>query len=124
MPSLIVAVLPNARTCQDVLETWDRLGVSGITILESAGLHELKQIRGRRDDLPLMPSLRHLLETEDYHHRTAFVAVPDDFDINSLLKATEKAVGGDFDAPDSGVIFVLPITRALGLRPHWLHGRP
>jgi hypothetical protein len=123
MPSLIVAVLPNLERCQDVLETWERLGVTGITILESAGLHSLKQMRGRRDDVPLMPSLRHLLETEEYHHRTAFVVVDDSFDLDGLLRATEQAVCEDFDAPDSGFIFVVPVTLALGLRPHWVQGR-
>lgn len=123
MPSLIVAILPNAERSHDVLETWDRLGVTGITIVESAGLHGLKQMRGRRDDLPLMPSLRHLLETEEYHHRTAFVVVDDDFDLQGLLRATEKAVGGDYNAPDSGILFVVPIAQVLGLRPHWARGR-
>jgi hypothetical protein len=119
MPSLIVAVMPNIDRCQDVLETWERLGVTGITILESAGLHSLKQMRGRRDDLPLMPSLRHILGAEEYHHRTAFVVVDDSFDLQELLRATEQAACGDFNAPDSGLIFVLPVTFALGLQPHW-----
>ncbi len=47
MPSLIVAILPNIDRCHDVLQAWDRLGVTGITIVESAGLHKLKQVRGR-----------------------------------------------------------------------------
>lgn len=115
MPNLIVAIMPNLDRCQDVLRTWDRLGVTGITILESAGLHGLKQVRGRRDDMPLIPSLRHLLETEEYHHRTAFVVVDDDFDLQGLLRATEQAVGGSFDAPDSGLLFVAPLSHVLGL---------
>lgn len=115
MPSLVVAVLPNLDRCQDVLQTWERLGLAGVTIVESAGLHGLKQARGRRDDMPLMPSLRHLLETEEYHHRTAFVVVADDFDLPGLLRATEQAVGGDFSAPNSGLLFVLPVSHALGL---------
>jgi hypothetical protein len=123
MPNLIVAVIPGIDRCQDVLETWERLGVTGITIVESAGLHRLKQIRGRRDDLPLMPSLHHLLDSEEHHHRTAFVVVGDDFDIQGLLRATEQAVGGDFNAADSGLLFVVPVTHALGLRPHWVQGR-
>lgn len=122
MPSLIVAVMPNMDRCQDVLETWERLGVTGITILESAGLHSLKQMGGRRDDMPLMPSLRHLLEAEEYHHRTAFVVVDDGFDLAGLLRATEQAACGDFNAPDSGLVFVVPVTLALGLRPHWTQG--
>jgi hypothetical protein len=122
MPSLIVAVMPNIDRCQDVLETWERLGVPGITILESAGLHSLRQRRGRRDDLPLMPSLHHILGTEEYHHRTAFVVVDDSFDLQELLRATEQAICGDFNAPDSGMVFVMPVTLALGLRPHWTQG--
>jgi hypothetical protein len=123
MPNLVVVVMPNMDCCQDVLDAWERLGVTGITILESAGLHSLKQTRGRRDDMPLMPSLHHLLETEEYHHRTAFAVVDDDFDLQGLLRGTEQAVGGDFNAPNSGLVFVVPVTLALGLRPHWTQGR-
>jgi hypothetical protein len=122
MASLIVAILPNLDRCQDVLATWERLGVTGITILESAGLHELNQLRGRRDDMPLLPSLRHLLESEEYHHRTVLVVVGDDFDLQGLLHATELACGGDFNAPDSGLLFVVPVTHVLGLHPHWSQG--
>jgi hypothetical protein len=119
MPSLIVVIMPNIDRCQDVLETWERLGVTGITIVESAGLHSLKQMRLMRDDIPLMPSMRHVLEAEEYHHRTAFVVVEDGFDLEGLVQATEQAVCGDFNAPDSGLIFVVPVLMARGLRPHW-----
>jgi len=121
MPNLVVAVLPNQERCRDVLGTWERLGVSGITILESIGLHRLKQAFGRRDDMPFMPSLRHLVDNEEYHHRTVFVVLDDDFDLEGLLTATEAAAGS-FNAPDSGLVFVMPVTRVLGLRPHWKGG--
>ena len=41
MPNLVVVIVPNLDRCQDVLQTWERLGVTGVTILESAGLHGL-----------------------------------------------------------------------------------
>ncbi len=119
MPNLVVAVLPNLDRCQEVLGTWERLGVTGVTILESIGLHRLKQAFARRDDLPLIPSLRHLTESEEYHHRTVFVLLDDDFDLDRFLAATQEKVG-DFTDPDSGLLFVVPVTRALGLRPHWI----
>jgi nitrogen regulatory protein PII len=118
MPSLIVAVLPNFDCCHDVLEAWERFGVPGITILESAGVHRIKQLRGRRDDMPLLPSLRHLTESEEYHHRTVLAVVDDEFDLDGLMAATEAAVGGSFDSPDTGLLFVTPVTRVLGLRSH------
>ncbi len=117
MPNLVVAVLPNIERCRDVMEAWDRFNVPGVTILESLGMHKLKQAFGRRDDMPLMPSLRRLIESEEYHHRTIFTVVGDDFDLDGLLAATEAAVE-NFQAPDSGIVFVVPVTRVLGLRPH------
>jgi nitrogen regulatory protein PII len=121
---MVVVVMPDVAKCQDVLDAWEKRGVSGVTILESLGMHKIQQARRSqarlgRDDLPLIPSLRHLLEGEEYHHRTAFAVVDDDFDLDRLIEATRVAVGGDFDAPNSGVLFVVPVTRAYGLRPYW-----
>lgn len=116
MPDLVVAVLPDVERCRNVMEVWDRFGVPGVTILESLGMHKLKQALGRRDDMPLIPSLRHLIESEEYHHRTIFTVVGDDFDLDGLLAATEEVVGS-FQAPDSGIVFVVPVTRVLGLQP-------
>ena len=122
MPNMVVVVMSDAQLCEDVLDAWQKFGVTGVTILESLGAHKVQQVRAMRDDLPLLPSLRHLMEGEEYHHRTAFVVLDDDFDLDGLIEATEQAVGGDFDAPDTGILFVVPVTRALGMRPYWKRG--
>jgi nitrogen regulatory protein PII len=123
MPNVVVVVMPDLGKCQDVLDAWEKYGVSGVTVLESLGMHKIQQMRAQRDDLPLLPSLRHLMESEEYHHRTAFVVVDDDFYLDGLIEATERAVGGDFDAPNSGILFVVPVTRAFGMRPYWKRER-
>jgi nitrogen regulatory protein PII len=124
MPSAVFIVMSGLDKCQDVLEAWEKLGVTGVTILESIGLRKVQEILTRRDDLPLFPSLRHMLEGEEYHHRTAFVVVDDDFDLEGLIQAAEQAVGGDLNAPDTGILFVVPVTRALGMRPYWKRAHP
>ncbi len=91
MPNLVVVVMPDLQRFHEVLDAWEKKSVTGVTILESLGLHKVQQLRARRDDLPLFPSLRHLLESEEYHHRTAFVVVDDDFDLDGLIEATEQA---------------------------------
>jgi hypothetical protein len=58
------------------------------------------------------------MESEEYHHRTAFTVLDDDFDLDRLVEATQRVVG-DFDAPNSGLMLVVPVARAWGLRPHW-----
>ena len=118
MPNRVIVVMPDLSKFHDVLDAWERCGVSGVTILESLGLHTVRQMKAARDDLPLIPSLRSLMESEEVHHRTAFTVLDDDFDLDRLVQATQRVVG-DFTAPNSGLMVVLPVTRAWGLRPHW-----
>ena len=113
MPNVIFVVLPNLETCQDMLRAWQAAGVSTGTILDSMGLHEIDQ-RGR-DDLPLFPSMRNLLAHET-PQRTMFAVVGDDVDLEHIIAASE-AVVGSFDRPNSGILFVLPVTHVRGLRP-------
>ena len=114
MPNLIVAVLLDMQVCHDVIHVWEEAGVTGATILDSVGMRHVIQRHTQRDDLPLMPSLRKLLESEEFNHRTIFSVVPDDFDIDELIRRTEALVG-DFDESNSGFLFVVPVTKARGL---------
>lgn len=114
MPQLILLVLDDPGKVPDVLNAWLAVGVPGVTLLDSAGLgHEFGK-HGPRDDFPLIPSLESLLRGREEQHRTLFAAVPDDLDINALIAATE-AITGPLDDPDTGILMVLPITRARGL---------
>jgi hypothetical protein len=67
-----------------------------------------------RDDLPLMPSLRSLLESEEYNHRTILSVLPDELDVDDLVRRTEALVG-NFDQADTGFLFVMPVLVARGL---------
>ena len=116
MPNLIVAIVTEMRICHDVIRVWEEAGVPGATILDSIGMRHLQQ-RAKRDDLPLIPSLRSMLEQDEYNHRTIFSVVPDGFDIEDLVRRTEALVG-DFDAPHTGLLFVVPVTMIRGLQRH------
>lgn len=114
MAELIVLVLDDPDKTEDVLTAWLAAGVSGVTILDSAGLSHKLGRRGLRDDFPLFPSLEHLLRSREEPHRTLFAVVPDGFEMETLAAATEK-ITGDLDEPDTGILFVLPVTRVWGL---------
>jgi len=113
MPKLIVAIVLDIDICHQVVRVWEQAGVTGATILDSIGMRHLLA-HTQRDDLPLMPSLRSLLESEEYNHRTILIVIPDDLDLEDLVKRTE-AVVGDFDKADSGFLFVVPVLMARGL---------
>jgi nitrogen regulatory protein P-II 1 len=113
MPNLLVLVLDNPDQCHSILDAWEQAGVTGITILESTGQARMR--KAMRDDLPLMPSLRDLLAGTELHHRTLFSVVGDDEVLERAIAATERTIG-DLNSHHTGVLFVMPVTRVLGLK--------
>lgn len=114
MPEVIVLVLDDGNKVSEVLNAWLTAGVSGVTLLDSAGLgHEFAK-HGMRSDLSFMPSLESLLRVREERSRTIFSIVPDGFDVDALIAATE-AITGSLDKPDTGILFTIPVTRARGL---------
>jgi hypothetical protein len=112
MNHLVVLVLDNLEQCPSVLDAWEGAGVGGITILESTGLRRVRGVL--RDDLPLFPSIRDLLSSAETHHRTLFAVVRDEATVDRLTAATE-AVVGDLAQPNTGLFFVVPVSKVLGL---------
>jgi nitrogen regulatory protein P-II 1 len=115
VPKLVVVIVTDMQVCHDVVRVWEEAGVSGATILDSTGMRHLQQRQAHRDDLPLIPSLRTLLEQEEFNHRTVFSIVSDEFDVDTLIRRTEELVG-DFEAPHTGLLFVVPVLTVRGLR--------
>jgi hypothetical protein len=114
MIHLVVLVLNDVTQLEPVLDAWTREGARGITVLHSTGL---ERVRGgwRRDDMPLFPSLRDLLEHDELHHRTLFTVVVGDALVERLIAAAQ-AIVGDFDTANTGILFTVPVGRALGLQ--------
>ncbi len=112
MAHLVVFVLDNLEQCSQVLDAWERAGAPGVTILESTGLGHLRG--AMRDDLPLIPSLRDLLASQELHHRTLFSVIPDEETVERVIAATEQVIG-DFTRHHTGLLFVVPVARVLGL---------
>ena len=114
MSELVVLVLNDPDRTEDVLNAWLDVGISGATILDSSGLsHHISKHR-LRDDLPLFPSLSDLLRSREEQHRTLFAVLPDGFDVEGLVAVTEQ-ITGPLDEPGTGIMFVVPVTRAWGL---------
>jgi nitrogen regulatory protein PII len=115
MPNLIALVLLKESLCDEVVRACEEAGVPGLSILESYGLSHVQKGRATREDLPLLPSLRALMEGDEVSHRIIFSVLPDGFDLEDLISRIET-ITGDLDAPGSGFLFVVPVTRVRGLR--------
>ena len=113
MPSLAFLVLHDLNHFDDILSAWHDAGAPAITILDAVGTRDLKE-QASRDDLPLMPSIRDLIQSDDAPRTTIFSVVPDDI-VDKLADATEKLMG-DLSEKGKGIFFVVPVTRVIGLR--------
>lgn len=113
MANLLVFVLDCIEECPNVLDAWEKAGVTGATILESTGMARVRNVI--RDDMPLIPSLRDLLSSREEHHRTLFCVIEDDEILERAVAATEQ-VAGDLTRENTGILFVMPVTRVIGLK--------
>ncbi len=113
---LILFVLHNPEKVPEVLDAWEEVGVSGVTILASSGLGRVRTHNrtGLRDDLPLIPSLEALLNHEEYYSRTLFSIVQGEQMADRLIEATQRVIG-DLTQPDTGLLVALPVLKAYGL---------
>ena len=115
MYRMVVLVMERFGRTKEVMDAWQDVGVSGITVWESRGIGRMHDDVGLRDDIPIMPSLSTLLQTREEEHRTIFTLVEDDEMVDKLIDVTEEITGG-LDGPNKGILFVLPVMRAVGVR--------
>ena len=111
---LVVFVLHNPDLLEEIMDAWKKAGVTGATIFFSTGMERLRQMKGIRDDIPLIPSLDDFYEAPETVSRTVFTAVKDEAMIDKIVAATQDLVG-DLNNPDTGLLLVLPVARAYGL---------
>jgi nitrogen regulatory protein PII len=113
MSFLIVLIVDNPSDYPFILDAWEEIGVTGVTILESTGLGRVRKA-GLRDDLPLMPSLRELFQNDEIRHRTLLSVVNDQSRVDEMVSAAQNVIG-DLDGPHTGFLFVVPVLQAYGL---------
>ena len=112
---LILFVLHDPEKLRELLDAWKTAGVSGATVLFSTGLGRIHQADALRDDLPLMPSLEDFLPKLERLSRTVFTMVDDEAVVDRVVAATQQVVG-DLNAPDRGLLIILPVAQVYGLR--------
>jgi len=110
---MLIMVLDNVAHREEVLASWESVGIRGVTILESTGLHRV--LLRHRPDMAYSGFGRIFGNTEAGHN-TLFAVVDDMAIIEAAVAATERIVG-KLDGPSTGIMFALPVSRVWGL-PH------
>ncbi|MBZ0299820.1 MAG: hypothetical protein K8J31_08775 [Anaerolineae bacterium] len=110
---MLMYVSRDVDQASAMLDTWVKTGVTGVTILESAGISQIMG-GGIRADVGIVFSLKSLLRGQEIHHRTLLSAIKDEETLNRVVEASTKQVG-DWTHADVGVLFVWPLMQAYGL---------
>jgi nitrogen regulatory protein P-II 1 len=113
---LVVLVVDDIDYCPAVLNAWEEAGILGVTILNSTGLGRFKRA-GLRDDLPLMPSLSDIFQSDEVQHRTLLAVVEAETMVDRMVAAAEGVIG-DLDEPHTGFLFVVPVLKVYGMGKH------
>jgi CBS domain-containing protein len=110
MVHLLVVILGDRKHFPALLQAWREAGVPGTTILESVGGYRAEIMLHRLG----VPVLGRLFEPEELRSHTLLTVIDDEEVLERAIAEAERVVGG-FDRPHAGLLFVLPITRAVGL---------
>jgi hypothetical protein len=115
MPKLVVLITSHVETGHPIAEAWERAGATGVTFIESYGLRRFNEASRAFEVLPGMMSMLQILRENDQGSLCLLSVVEDDPVVERLI-ASAQSVLGDLSAPDTGILFVLDIARALGIR--------
>ena len=107
---LFVMVLNRLEHLEHLLKEFEKNGFHGATVLDSRGM---ARILHSEEEMPMFYGLRSILSPERRSSKTIFAVIPDD-KVETARKIVSTVTGG-LDAPDSGIMFAVPITFAEGL---------
>jgi len=104
---VIFLILNKTELIEDVLTLFLELGIKGATVLESTGMAKFLS-----EDIPLFAGFREILKGARPNNRTIISVVPSDRVEKIALGLSE--VIGDFNIPDNGLFFSLPVLSVWG----------
>ncbi len=110
MANLLMVILEDVEKLPKLLAAWKRIGVPGVTLLHSVGGYRAESWLNRVG----LGGLSRLFEGE-IQQRTLLSVIDDDVLLERAIAEADEAVDG-FDRPHSGILFVVPVARTLGLK--------
>ncbi len=106
---LLVCVVNREEHLDRVLSGLVELGITGATVLNSEGM--ARRVAGQ---LPVLAGLQSVLEGIRPHNATVFSVIRDRSKVDAALAMISQTCG-DLDQPGTGVVFTVPVDRAIGL---------
>lgn len=120
MPKLIVLITTHVEKGLAVAEAWEEAGAPGVTLIESYGLHRLRE-ESKSLEIKLFVSLASVMRQIEQTNQIIFSVVNDDL-VDPLIDAACAVLGADnLNQADTGFAFVMDVERTIGMR-RWKNG--
>jgi nitrogen regulatory protein P-II 1 len=107
---LLVAVINDPEKLDEILSGFLELGVTGATVVSSEGMGRLLS-----HDIPIFAGLQTLISGSRPQNRMIFSVVPDLL-VDPAVELLQE-ICGNLASPATGIVFVLPVDRVVGLAP-------
>ncbi|MCB9136607.1 MAG: hypothetical protein H6636_14375 [Anaerolineales bacterium] len=109
---MIMFVLDNPDYLDEVLNAWEAIGVTGVTIVESTGISRYRQ--AQLVGHPLMAGINRLVQSPEEGHLTLFTIVKGENKVRQCIEAVETIVGNLLE-PSTGVLAAWPLSIVKGV---------
>lgn len=108
---LLVCVINQEEKLDDILSAFLELGITGATVLNSEGMG-----RVLTHDVPIFAGLQTLIARSRPQNTTIFSVIENREKLDAAI-ALLREICGDFSSPATGILFTVPVSRAIGLAP-------
>lgn len=108
---LLVVVVNQEEKLEEILAGFLELGVTGATVIRTEGMGRLLS-----QEIPIFAGLQTLMSRSRPRNHTVF-SVVDDRETADQVVALLEDICGDLERPATGIVFSVPVTRAVGLAP-------
>lgn len=108
---LLVCVVNNTASVNDIVGGFVRIGVTGATVIDSHGTAEIAAAQ-----VPVFAGFRHLVQSNRQPNRTVFSVIKDDETLERAMQVIEQVVGG-LEESATGIMFAIPVSTVKGLAP-------
>jgi len=112
MSKLVILITAHIDKGLAVAEAWESAGAPGVTLIDSYGLHHLRE-KSRALELPLFVSMAQVMRQIEQTNQLIFSVVEEEL-VDKLIEAAGSVLG-DLRGPHTGVAFVLDVERVIGI---------
>lgn len=109
---LVFVITTHTEKWFDIANAWEEIGAPGVSILDSHGLHHVNTKKVEIGPMSAF-SISGILRQLDTNSRILFSVAPDNL-VDQLISSADEII--NFDAPDTGIAFVVDVEQAFGLR--------